>query len=49
MAANCAFWVGGAIVGVYVGVAGVLASMSAFPGDMVYNMKAAQLDLYSAN
>jgi hypothetical protein len=27
----------------------VLASMSAFPGDMVYNMKAAQLDLYSAN
>ena len=49
MATNCAFWVGDAIVGTCVGVAGVLAWIGSFAGDMVYKMEAAHWDLYSAN
>ena len=46
---NSAFWVGGAVVGVYVGVAGVLASLGAFSGDMAYNLATAQVDLCNSN
>ena len=49
MAVNSAFWVGGAVVGLYVGVAGVVASLGAFAGDMVYNLATAQLDFCSAD
>jgi len=49
MAVNSAFWVGGAVVGAFVGAAGVLASIGAFAGDMAYNMATAQLDLCSSN
>jgi len=49
MATNCVFWVGDAIVGMYVGVAGVLAWIGSFAGDLVYKMEAAHWDLYCAN
>jgi hypothetical protein len=45
VATNSAFWIGGGIVGAYVGVAGVLASLGAFAGDLVYNMATAKIDL----
>lgn len=45
VATNSAFWIGGGIVGAYVSVAGVLASLGAFAGDMVYNMATARINL----
>lgn len=42
---NSAFWIGGGIVGAYVGVVGVMSSLGAFAGDMVYNIATARVNL----
>lgn len=45
VAVNSSFWIGGGIVGAYVGVVGLLASLGTFAGDMVYNIATARIDL----
>lgn len=45
VAVNSAFWIGGGVVGAYAGVTGLISSLGAFAGDMVYNMATAQINL----
>jgi hypothetical protein len=45
VATNTAFWIGGGIVGAYVGVTGLIAALGAFAGDVAYNVATAKIDL----